>query len=84
MNFFYLMTVLLYLLSDTAALFLQSKTRVEPASYNIIVGDHSKCAYNNYTCRCTSRVIRALRFDWVTYGALGGKSRGGGRPWFLL
>ena len=44
-EFFNLMTVLLYLLSDTAALFLQSKTRVEPASY--IVGDHSKCAYNN-------------------------------------
>ena len=64
-EFFNLMTVLLYLLSDTAALFLQSKTRVEPASY--IVGDHSKCAYNNYTCKCTSRVIRALRFDWVKH-----------------
>ena len=67
-EFFNLMTVLLYLLSDTAALFLESKTRVEPASYNLyIVGDHSKCAYNNYTCKCLSRVIRALRFDWVKH-----------------
>ena len=33
-EFFNVMTVLLYLLSDTAALFLQSKTRVEPTGYN--------------------------------------------------
>ena len=52
------MTVLLYLLSDTAALFLQ---------LNQLVGDHSTCAYNNYTCTCASRVIRALRFDWVKH-----------------
>ena len=35
--FLNLMTVLLYLLSDTAALFLQ---------LNQLVGDHSTCAYN--------------------------------------
>ena len=45
-EFFYLMSVLLYLLSDTAAPFLQ---------LNQLVADHSTCA-----CTCASRVIRAL------------------------
>ena len=44
-EFFNLMTVLLYLLSDTAALFLQSKLELNQLA--IIVGDHSKCTYNN-------------------------------------
>ena len=63
-EFFNLMTILLYLLSDTAALFLRSKTRVEPASYNYSWRSLKVCV-NNYTCKCTSRVIRALRFDWI-------------------